>query len=190
MAGPPASLPIAPPRARTVLPVVAVVAVLALVVFGGYVTAGALSEPSGPPVDVGGVVRIRPLSGWELADRFAEPPGVRLTRGSGNLDVATVEFGGSRDELLQEYVVQVLEADAEQLSVSSIERLTLASGIEGSRIAYVGSFAGVSAPIEGEVTAVVASSGMGVVFDGWAPAGLLTFLLDDVRTMVGRAEVT
>ena len=37
--------------------------------------------------------------------------------------------------------------------------------------------------------AVVSGSGVGVVFDGWAPSGLLQYALDDINTMVDRAEV-
>ena len=32
-------------------------------------------------------------------------------------------------------------------------------------------------------------SGVGVIFDGWAPSGLLQYALDDVETMIERAEV-
>jgi hypothetical protein len=47
----------------------------------------------------------------------------------------------------------------------------------------------VSASIEGVVVAVVSPSGVGVIFDGWAPAGMLEFVLDDIRTMIVRAEI-
>lgn len=182
-------LPAPPTRERRILPVVAVVAVLAAVVFGGYVTAGALSEATGPPVDVGGVVRIHPLSGWELAGRFGDPPSVRLTRGSASLDVAAVSFSGTGEDLLREYVAQVLEPDAEQLSVGRPEPVTLASGVRGATISYVGTFGDVQTPIEGEVTAVVSGSGVGVVFDGWTPFGLLQHALGDLRTMTESAEI-
>ncbi len=67
-------------------------AVIAAVVFGGFAVGRALSRPAGPPVEVAGTVRIQPLSGWEVAGRFADPPGVRLTRGAGNLDVVAAPF--------------------------------------------------------------------------------------------------
>jgi hypothetical protein len=53
----------------------------------------------------------------------------------------------------------------------------------------VGTFPGVPAPIEGQVTAIVSGSGVGVVFDGWSPSGLLQFALDDVEAMIDGAEV-
>ena len=48
--------------------------------------------------------------------------------------------------------------------------------------------AGTGTSIEGEVT-VVTMSGHGVVFDGWAPAGLLSFVRSDIDTMIDQAEV-
>jgi len=185
-------LPAPPRRERRVLPVLGVVAVVCAVLFGGYVVAGALSEPAGPPVEVAGVLQIAPLSGWELAQRFSDPsspPGVRLTRGSGNVDAFALPFDGSSSDLVRSYVSQVLEPDASHLSISSIEPVTLSSGLRGSRIAYVGTFGGVQAPIEGQVSAFVSPSGVGVVFDGWAPSGLLRYVLGDIETMVTRAEI-
>ncbi|MGH2634734.1 MAG: hypothetical protein ACRDHU_01070 [Actinomycetota bacterium] len=184
------TLPAPPGRERRVLPSVVVLLVLVVVVLGGYVTAGALSSAAGPPIDVAGVVRVSPLSGWELAERFADPPAARLTRGSANLDVAAVSFAGAGDDLVREYVEQVLEPEAEQLSVSRVEAVTLDSGLRGSRLFYVGTFGGVQSPIEGEVTALVPVSGSAVIFDGWAPFGLLQYALDDVETMIERAELS
>jgi len=79
-----------------------VLAVMVVVVFGGYVVAGALSEPAGPPVTVAGIVRVSPLSGWEVAERSAAPPSVRFTRGSGNLDVMVFLFSGTPFDLAAE----------------------------------------------------------------------------------------
>lgn len=183
------TLPAAPVRERRVLPVVVVFLVLVAVVSGGYLTTAALTTPAGPPVDVAGVVRVTPLSGWELAERFAEPPGARLTRGTASLDVVAVSFSGTRDDLLREYVTGVLDPDAEQLSVSEVETVTLASGLEGSRLFYFGTFGDVQAPIEGAITALVPASGAGVVFDGWTPFGLLQYAFDDLETMIERADL-
>jgi hypothetical protein len=183
------ALPAPPVRERTVLPVVAVVLALIVVVFGGYVTASALSPGAGGPVDVGGLVRVTPLPGWELAKRSSDPAGARLTRGSGTLDVFAGSFDGRAGDLIGEYVTGSLEAQAEQLSVSRIQALELASGLLASRVSYVGTFRDVQVPIEGEVTAVVSSSGVGAVFDGWAPSGQLGPALEDVRAMIDAAEV-
>ncbi len=184
------SLPQPPVRERRWLPVAAVVAVMTAVVAGGHLTADTLGQASGGSIAVTSTVEVTPLPGWELAERFADPPGVRLTRGAGSLDVIAIAFAGTDAELLAEYVRGVLEPDAEQLQVSEqIERVDLGSGLSGSRIGYVGLFGDVQASIEGEVTAVVSPSGTGVVFDGWAPAGQLRFSLDEIDEMIRTAEI-
>jgi hypothetical protein len=166
---------------------VGVLVVIAAVLFGGYAVAGSIAAEG--PVDVAGVVRVFPLPGWELATRFDQPPGVRLARGSVNLDVATVSFTGSAEDLLREYVAGALETEAEQLSVSPVGAVALRSGLRGVRVTYVGSFGKVQVPIEGTLTTVVSPSGVGVVFDGWASSGLLRSALGDIETMIERAEV-
>ena len=77
-----------------------------------------------------------------------------------------------------------------QLSVSStLEPVRLRSGQTGVRFAYIGVAADSGTSVEGEVTVLVTASGHGIVFNGWAPAGLLSFVRSDVRTMVADAEV-
>ena len=175
---------------RALVPTLAVAATIAGVVFGGYLVGGAVSARAGPPVEVAGVVRVEPRSGWEVAARFEDPPGVRLTRGNGNLDIVTVPFEGGADALAAEYVTDVLEPEARKLSVSrEAETVTLASGLQGVRVAYVGQFGRAAVPIEGEVTAVVSPSGVGVVFDGWSPEGVLRYVVEDVRDTIETAEV-
>jgi len=165
--------------------------VVIAIVTGGYVTADALGRVGGETVFVSPSVSITALPGWELAGRFGDPTGIRLSKGSSSLDVATIPFTGSDIDLLRAYVDKLLEPDAEQFRVSeTVERVTLDSGLPGVRIAYVGLFGDVQAPIEGEVTAVVSPSGTGVIFDGWAPSGQLQFAIDDVHTMVQGAEIS
>lgn len=185
----PSPVPPAPAKIRW-LSTVVLAAVLGVVVFGGYIAAGALSQPVGPPVTVAGVVRVQPLSGWELAVRFGSPPGARLSRGSGNLDFAALPFNGSSLDLVREYVNQVLEPGAEQLSVSKeAEPVTLRSGLAGVRIRYIGLFGRAQASIEGEVTAIVSPAGVGAIFDAWSPERLLQYVIDDIHRMIDRAEV-
>ena len=177
-------------RERTWLPTLAVLGVILVVVLGGYVTAAALSEPAGPPVSVGGIVTVQPLSGWEVATQASVGglPFARLTRGSGNLDVVAVPgYGGSASALADEYVVRVLQEQLTRLQVSDDpETVALGSGLVGERFSYVG-VTDTGSSIEGEVTAVVTPAGDGVVFDGWAPEGLLAFVDEDVHTMTDRA---
>jgi hypothetical protein len=186
----PVPLPAPPLRQRRWIPVVTLAAVLAAVTTGGYLTSDALAEIHGGAVAVGTSVRVTPFPGWELAGRSTDPDRIRLTSGSTSLDVAALPFDGTDVDLLGRYVDEVLEPDAEQFRVSEeVEPVRLASGLTGSRIAYVGLFGDVQAPIEGEVTAVVSPSGEGVIFDGWAPAGQLQFEIDEIEAMIDRAEI-
>ena len=186
----PVPLPAPPLRQHRWIPVVVLGAVLAAVTSGGYLTSDALGEIQGGAVKVGTSVRVTPLPGWELAGRSTDPDRVRLTSGSTSLDVAAFPFDGTDVDLLGRYVDDVLEPDAEQFRVSEeVEPVRLASGPAGSRIAYVGLFGDVQAPIEGEVTAVVSPSGQGVIFNGWAPAGQLQFEIDEIDVMIERAEI-
>ena len=184
---------VAPPvKESTWLPTLVVAAVLFVVVTGGTITATALSVPAGPPVDVGGVVRVFPLSGWEVAWRgeVKGVPAARLTRGTGNLDVLAPAQGSDPDELLRSYVQEVLKPEARHLRVSEqIERVRLDSGLPGSRLFYVAEFGDRAVQIEGEVTTTVAPSGAGVVFDGWGPAGLFGYASGDIDTMTAASEV-
>jgi hypothetical protein len=175
---------------RRWIPALGVLGVLVFVVLGGYVVAAALSEPVGPPVAVGGVVAVQPLSGWGVADTapLAGLPFARLTRGSGNLDLVVVPgYGGDATGLAKEYVDRVLSRQLSRLSVSSdLHPVTLQNGLLGQRLAYVG-VSDNGSSIEGEVTAFVSAGGDGVVFDGWAPEGLLTYVDGDLHTMAERA---
>jgi len=179
---------------RRWLPTLVVFGAMLVTVLGGYVVAGATStEPAGP-VEVGGVVLVRPAAGWALAGRFAsgDVPGARLTRGSGNLDVLAAPFDGDAGDLANLYVEEGLraQADAGRLSTSpSLESVIVASGLGASRFSYVGVFERGGAPVEGEVTVLVSPGGSGVIFDGWAPEGQLEFALDDIHTMEEEAEV-
>jgi len=184
-----APLPSPPPRERRWLPVFAISAVVLAMVSGGHLAADALGRARGSSVAVSTAVEVTPLPGWELGERFADPPGIRLTKGGANLDVITLPFTGGDVDLLAEYVDQVLEPDAEQLQISEAEPVTLASGLPGSRISYVGLFGDVQAPVEGEVTAIVSPSETGVLFDGWSPTGQLRFTLDEIDAMIASTVI-
>ena len=181
-------------RERRWWPVIAALVTIAVVVLGGYVTAAALSEPAGPPVGVQGVVTVGPLSGWETAieQPFADGAFVRLSRGSGSLDIVVVRAGISStdEELAAWYRDQVLSVQLDELSVSDrLETARLDSGRAALRFVYIGVDGVSGGAVEGEVTLLVTSSGAGVVLDGFAPGGLLGFSISDIRTMVDAAEV-
>jgi hypothetical protein len=173
----------------------AVVTTILAVVLGGYVAAVVLSEPVGQPLGIPGVVSVRPLSGWIFADggtSLGGGPSVQLTRGSGNLLVTVHEpYRGDPDTLAGTYRDSVLSEWLSQLSVSrNLESVRLRTGLLGVRFAYVGVIADTGTSVEGEVTVLVTPSGHGIVFNAWAPAGLLSFVRSDVRTMVTEAGVT
>ncbi len=169
-------------------------ATILVVVLGGYVVAAALSETAGPPVGIAGAVGVRPLSGWVVADTtvsFDGAPSLQLTRGNGNLSVSVRQpYRGDPETLAQEYRA-FLSNRLSQLSVSStLEPVRLRSGQTGVRFAYIGVLADTGTSVEGEVAVFVTPSGHGIVFNGWAPSGLLSFVRSDVRTMIAEAEVT
>ncbi|MGZ5297150.1 MAG: hypothetical protein ACXWEJ_08435 [Actinomycetota bacterium] len=174
---------------------IAVVGTILAVVLGGYVVAATLSEPVGQPVGIPGVVSIRPLSGWVFAGSgalFSGGRSVQLTRGSGNLVVTVREpYRGDPHTLARMYRDSVLSEGLSRLSVSlNLETVRLRTGLLGVRFVYVGVIAETGTSVEGEVTVVVTPSGHGIIFDAWAPAGLLSFVRSDVRAMVTEAAVT
>jgi hypothetical protein len=183
-------LPPPPLRERRWIPSIALVALIVGVVSGGHVLSDALGQTSAGAVAVDDSVEITPPPGWELAERFEDPTGIRLSSGSASLDVAALPFDGTNVDLLREYVDNVLAPQAEQLRLSEeVEPVRLANGLTGSRIAYVGLFGDVQTPVEGEITTAVSPLGTGVVFDGWAPTGQLQLVLDDLHAMIETAEI-
>jgi hypothetical protein len=92
------------------------------------------------------------VPGWELADRStARRPGLACPRACASLDVAIARVHGSPEGLLAAYVENILEPGAEQFRACPrpVEGVVLDSGQVGARIAYVGLFGDVQAPIEG-----------------------------------------
>ena len=181
-------------RERRWLPTLIVLGVIVVTVVGGFVVAAVLSEPAGPAVTVGGTVRVQPLSGWEPAAGATTAgalPFARLTRGGGNLDVVVApSFDQDADALVDHYVNDVLEVQLSGLSVSNdLHPVLLSGGQTGQRFNYAG-VTDTGASIEGEATVVIDPSGDGVIFDGWAHEGLLTFVDGDLHTMESRAVFT
>jgi hypothetical protein len=189
-------------RARRWLPTVLVATVMSVTVLGGFVVAEALPAPEVRPIALGGVLTIRPLAGWDVVRREAAtiptPSGVvisgefaQVTRGSGALDlVALPGVGGTALELADVYAAGVLTRQLERLSVSGlVERLTLRNGLEAVRFGYIGSEPQTGAAIEGSVVVVVAPSGNGAVFDGWAFEGQLQLISGELVAMIESAEV-
>lgn len=178
---------------RRWLPVFAVLVVVTMATVGGFVVSAALSESAGPPVSIAGVVSVQPLSGWEPAEAgvVAERPIVRITRGSGTL--AIVAWGpvpGDSESLAADVVDELLRDQLDRLTVSELlTTVTLDEGLEAQRFTFVGIDRTTGAAVEGEVTAVIALGGEGVVFVGLAPGGLLAFVDGDLHTMIAAASL-
>jgi hypothetical protein len=178
------------PARRWIAPL-AVLLVIVVVVGGGFVVFAALAEPAGPPVGVAGVVSVQPLSGWGVAGQgsLAGRDYTRLSRGSGTLDVVSWGPVSDAGALATDYR-SVLQSQLSHLQVSdALTPVVLEDGASGVRFRYVGVVADTGATVEGVVTCVVTPGGRGVVFDGWAPQGMLSFVDGDIETMVDRAVI-
>ncbi len=177
-----------PPARRWISPLIVLLVIVA-VVAGGYLVYGVLSEPAGPAVMIEGVVSVQPLSGWEVAGRGGiDGHGyTRLSRGSGTLDVVAWDPVADAATLALAYRT-ALRSQLSQLQASDeLQPVSLRDGTSGVRFRYVGVVAGTGATVEGQATCVVSPGGVGVVFDGWAPEGMLAFVDGDIDTMVDRA---
>lgn len=189
--------PLTPPPPARWLPLIGLMAVILFVTFGGFLFSG-IPEGSalggevevGNPVEIAGRVTIRPAGGWEVASANEDPlpPGVQLTGGGGWLLAAVPVGTGTPEELVEFYVSTYLEPQASQLSVGSAEPLTHSAG-SALTASYVGAFEGVGVPLEGEVIAIVAPSGVGVVLDGWAQQGTYGAVSDQVAAMAASVVI-
>jgi hypothetical protein len=190
-------------RVRTWLPTGLVSLVMSVTVLGGFVVGETLPQPDVTPVVLGGVLTVRPLPGWEVVRRdeiaVPAPSGgslaaafAQLTRGSGALDVVALPgIGGEALQLADLYAGEVLSGQLERLALSDrVDRIVLRSGLEAVRFGYIGSERRSGAAVEGSVTAVVAPSGSGAVFDGWAFEGQLELIAEELVAMIERAQLT
>jgi hypothetical protein len=191
-------------RERKWLPTLGVFVVIAAVSLGGLFAAGEADETlaesdagvdpgaeEGPPVVVAGTVSITPLEGWEVAERFQDPEGIRLTQGTATLDGLGFSFQGSPEQLFDEYVANVLRPQASQLrTAEQVEIVHLDAGFTAVRGFYFGVFGERNASIEGEVTTTLVPGGTGIVFDGWAETGSYQLVRDEVNHMVQGLRVS
>jgi hypothetical protein len=189
-ADPTATVPIDPRPAAAGgrwLPVLAVIAVIALIAGGGQLVGRATDGASAPQL-VGGAVRVRPLPGWAAAEpRGAPLPELVLTRGSVTLHVLAVPgWRGTAEDLARTYFDRTLRPRFDELEIGQASTGTLASGVPAIRFGYVGVAEGV--PIEGAVT-VATGATAGAIFDASAPKGDLAWVASDVDAMIQDAEV-
>lgn len=172
---------------RRVLPVVAVVGVIALVTLGAR---GAERVTVGP-VSLGDVVTIHPEPGW-AEDEHQDDDGVHqvlLRKGSVGLFVVAIEGqGGTAAALGEDYARDGLDAQFARVTIGRAGATTLDDGTGGVRYGYVG-VTGDGVSIEGVVIAVVGAGDDGVIFDGFAPEGDLASAIQELGTMIHGAEV-
>jgi hypothetical protein len=192
------------PKERKWLPTLSVLVVVAVISLGGLIVTGETEEtlaqtdpgtdPGGgeprKPVVVLGSVTITPLRGWEEAERFQEPEGVRLTKGVATLDAVGLPFQGTPEDLFDAYISNVLTGEASQLQTAEqLDLVHLDVGFTAVRGFYFGVFGERNAPIEGEVTTVLIPGGIGIVLDGWAETGSYQLLRHEVNQMIQRMQV-
>jgi uncharacterized protein DUF2510 len=178
------------PTPRGWLPLAGVVVVLLTVVLGSRLPEAVLDEPVAAPVEVGSGVRVHPLSGWRAGQ--PEDGRVLLTRGSGNLAVVTVPGSPDARRLAALYLERELTpAVRGPLRTQPPESVRLGSGADAVRFAYEGEFADAerTTHLQGEVTALIGSGGVGVVFDAWSLPDVFRYERDDVARMIDTAEV-
>lgn len=137
------------------------------------------------PVVILGNASITPLEGWEEAERFQDPDGVRLTKGAATLDAVGLPFRGTPEDLFNDYVANVLRPQASQIqTVEQLEIVHLDIGFTAVRGFYFGVFGERNASIEGELTTVLLPGGTGIVFDAWAEIGSYRSVRDEVDHMI------
>jgi hypothetical protein len=175
---------------------------MSVTVLGGFVVAETLPQPEVRPIELGGVVTVRPLRGWEvvLRERVTVPAPTggslsgdfaQLTRGNGALDLLALPgAGGEALELADLYAREVLSRQLERLALSErVRGIVLPNGLQAVRFGYIGSEPRSGSSVEGAVTAVVSPGGNGVVFDGWAFRGQLELIVEELSAMIDGAEV-
>jgi hypothetical protein len=193
---PPPSRAAAPARreARWIPPILVVV-VMAVIIVAGYPLAEAVGA-QGPVVEGGrievGGFSITPPDGWSLVREFEElapgtdTPGVQIGRGQGSALIVAFPNEPDPAALLQLYVSEVLAPQAVDAQVSDVFQVQGRLG-PGVQQAYIGTFQGVSFPLEGDVTVFTGSSGTGLVIDGWSGEGQYGQFQNEVHEMAATA---
>ena len=175
-------------------PLLALLAVLLFVTFGGFFFSGVPSGVAGEvevgaPVEIGSGATIQPAKGWIVEGHNANPAGVRL-HGSGNgfLDASIHASSVTAEEVVQLYVSEYLESQSTQLSVGTVETLEVPGG-PAAVVSYVGVFRGVDVTLEGEVIGILGPSGSSVVVDAWSQEALYGSIREQVRAMAASVRI-
>ena len=195
---PPETAP-APPvyKERKWIPTIAILVIAAVFTMGGYIVAGALERTEDVAPIAIGPLTVFPPDGWEAVEELTAPTtGLRLAYGSGFVDIFVGGYDGDPLGLYEFYIAFLAESaapdpdrEAKQFRYQpQPDQVTGLSGTQGVRGFYIGTYEGLSAPIEGEVFAFT-TGGLGIVFDGWGSEGQYSSVAEDVRQMVETGEV-
>ena len=173
---------------RRWIPVIVVVALIALVVGGAQALAAVVTNGTGGPLLVGDAVRIQPRPGWDVQTVSSTPPWARLHRGPVVLDVfAMAPEPAGPVPLGERYIDERLRPSLSQLAVATLDPTSLANGVPAVRVGYVGITTDGRA-VEGVVVAATGERAS-AVFDVSAPSGELVTVVDDLRAMIDHAVV-
>jgi hypothetical protein len=170
-------------RERRWGPLLAVLAVIAVLTLGARGVEGAAASP----IAIDGV-RIRPAPGWAQEQRTDEDGVHRLwlRKGVAGLFVVAIEgLGGTPEALAADYVRRGLGGEYARVTTGGLEGAAL-PGVRAVRFGYVG-VTGEGVTVEGVVVVAVVPGGTGVVFDGFAPQGELAAVVGELRSMIETA---
>jgi hypothetical protein len=180
-------------------------AVLAVLVIGtqlvnASIPAPGQPTPNGPNGPIGPVgqrlaitprVTIVPATGYVVAQQLSGAlPGVRLQRGAIAFDVRTGTSQEGPAKFLDAYIAQVLDPDSSSLTITSANPGTVGGRYPAVIATYTGVFTGIGSPVEGQLTGIVFTDGLSIVFDAWATEGGLAPSLPEILQMIDSLEVT
>lgn len=182
-----------PPRAaatqpRGCLPTLAVLLLMVGIVGTGFVASEAVADLPSPPVEVGQGVTFQPLPGWEFGGRSDDGSGLLLSRGSGTMAIQLVDRSLTPEVAAQGLLDEWLGDPDIHMTHGPLGPVRLPRGLAGSRFHYAGTFPGIVAPVQGEVTGVPGTQ-VTIVVDAWAGDGEYDFIRSEVDRMIVEATL-
>lgn len=171
---------------RGCLATLAVLVIMVGIVGAGFVAANAVADIPNQPVQVGDGVSLIPPPEWEFQGRAEDQDTILLSRGNGSLAISVTQ---GTDHLA---ALTALRDEWTATGTVSAGDIRDATGVHGSnpaaRFVYSGTFEELASAVEGEVTAVAATSVV-VVFDGWADVGEFASVADDIHAIIAGTTI-
>jgi len=170
----------------------AVLGFLLALVLGTGLFAVLPGASAGTPVDVAPGLRVQPLAGWTVAEQTEG--GGMLSRGAANLHILT-ESGvaaGQTDQLIVAYLSGLKQgAKGGDIPTDEPQDVTLPNGLKARRVHFQAQFDdGPAVTVQGEITAVISNSGLGIVFDGFSSPDIQPYSEGDVHQMIDKAVIS